>query len=264
MHGFNPPGAPPPGYGQPAPQGYGAPPPGYGQPAPQGMGGGFDPFSKAGHVSPSSNLPHLGVGDGRMIVENTKLVNGQNGMFYIAELYALGYSNPTSPAGSRVCFMPKVSGQYADSGLADAEAFAAACLGINPSDPRAKTLGGNTPEEARQVMLRSVSPEQPFRGCVVDVTVCAKAMRTKPGADPFMKHTWRPVLDAHGLPAKAAIPATAPSQGQPALQGRIADCRIHKIQVWSVFIWELWVDYTASKAKEEMEKGEKYFIMRDD
>jgi hypothetical protein len=216
-------GPPPQGYGPP-PQGYGPPPQGYGAPAP-GPGNAADPFAKVGDVNPSSNLPHLGFGEGRLCVELVKFIDGRSGQFFIAEMIVERWSqkNPdgrdTFPPGSRVCFMSTVSGEYAESGLADAKGFVAAGLGINPGD-KIRTQEITTP-----VMHAAVGPGQPLRGHMVDLTVYPKQSKRNPQKAPFPKHAFRPIVDAQGLPMKvdpetiARLSSTpqAPASAQPTL-----------------------------------------------
>lgn len=139
-------------------------------------------------------------------------------LFFIAELVVVQSNHPNHPPGSQRSQVIKVNGPFPDTALGDVKGFVSAALGLEPTDPRVAH------EITPQVIAGILHPSNPLAGTYVAANVWLKppGPRSRPGATPFTKFTWRPILE-NGRPKVGPLPAglrpsMAPQQA-PAQQG---------------------------------------------
>lgn len=174
------------------------------------------------NVQVSSKGAKLTPGNYVLQVQEVKEIQGQNnsGTFFIVELKVLQSDNPAHPVGQAVGQVIRLDVKFADGPngpKADVKAFAAAAMGISPANEAARMN-----HEIQPAVITGLLHEtQPVRGHVLRANVYAKmpGANSKPGAQPFFKFNWEPILDGSGRPVVQALPplpprAPAPPQGQ--------------------------------------------------
>lgn len=217
--GYPPPAQPGPG-GYPASAPYGAPQPpqgqGWGQPPAQqawGQGGGH----WADHIQNArvggGGPPRVAFGDYVVQVTDVKEHRGFKGYFFIVNFLVRQSTNPQQPVNSQGSDQIQLDSRYPDMSLADVKGFAAAVLGIHPTDPRAQV------EITKDVIVALTRAPTPVMGHIVGLSCYPHQKRgAAPGAAPFPRYRWSPILDAQGRPMREALQAPPPSaapQGPP-------------------------------------------------
>lgn len=156
----------------------------------------------------------LGAGDYVLHVQLVKEhPGGQGGNYFTIEFIVLQSTNPQCPPGLQAGETIRTDGKYPDSALQDVKAFAAAAVGLEPTDPRAQN------EIGPPVIAGILHPSQPVAGHVLHANVWMKPNKD-PAKEPYAKYRWRPMLDESGAPVRKPVerPVAQP-QAAPAGYG---------------------------------------------
>jgi len=177
-------------------------------------------YDRIGNVKVNNNGQSLGIGDYVLLIckqkEHRSTVPGKAGTFFITEYQVLQSTNPAHPQGSKGARVVRLDGRFPDSALADVKAEIAAACGLEPTGPEADAQ--ITPAVADS----ATHVTQPFAGVVVMASVHSKppGPNSAPGAKPFNKFTYHPVLEngvVKRLPVPAGMRLSDEAQGQGGL-----------------------------------------------
>ncbi len=175
-------------------------------------------------------MPRMSPGNYVVQVYDVKEHPGQTGgTFWIAEFVVLQSDNAAHPVNTPGSECIRLDSKFPQTALGDVKACVAALMGLNPKD-QATVDAQITPQVVGAVTHTKPTP---VAGHIVGLNVFSKnpGPRSQPGAQPFNRYRWAPMLE-NGAPMRrplpqgftppttqAAPPPAQPPQGQWSPQG---------------------------------------------